>query len=88
MFLDRPHLFKSQDEVLLEFHVDDTAADDKEDTLIEMAFHVPPGNTAWGSDAPEAEGEEAAAAVPAAKVRRVQAWLELTVQGRARYLVW
>jgi hypothetical protein len=25
---------------MLEFHVDDTAADDKEDTLVEMAFHV------------------------------------------------
>lgn len=29
-----------RDEVVLEFHVDDTAADDKEDTLVEMAFHV------------------------------------------------
>lgn len=29
-----------RDEVMLEFHVDDTAADDKEDTLVEMAFHV------------------------------------------------
>lgn len=42
-----------QDEVLLEFHVDDTTGDDREDTLIEMAFHVPPGNEAWGAAAQE-----------------------------------
>jgi hypothetical protein len=59
----------SQDEVLLEFHVDDTA-DDKEDTLVEMAFHVPAGNEQWGTDAQQqgAEGEDAVVAVPAAKV--------------------
>lgn len=61
-----------QDEVLLEFHVDDTA-DDREDTLVEMAFHVPPSNTSWGADGQQqqagAEGEDAGAAVPAAKVR-------------------
>lgn len=62
------NLSRVQDEVLLEFHVDDTA-DDREDTLVEMAFHVPPGNTHWGADAQQADGEDQAAAVPAAKVR-------------------
>ena len=59
-----------QDEVLLEFHVDDTAADDKEDTLVEMAFHVPAGNEQWGAAAQTAgaEGEEPVDTVPAAKV--------------------
>jgi hypothetical protein len=59
-----------QDEVLLEFHVDDTA-NDREDTLVEMAFHVPAGNERWGADAQQqgADGEDAVAAVPAAKVR-------------------
>jgi hypothetical protein len=33
---------------MLEFHVDDTAADDKEDTLVEMAFHVR-GLCGWGA---------------------------------------
>lgn len=43
---------------MLEFHVDDTTASDKEDTLIEMAFHVPPGNEAWSAAAAAAaQGE-------------------------------
>lgn len=58
-----------QDEVLLEFHVDDTAADDKEDTLVEMAFHVPAGNEQWGVQEAGEDGE-AAAPMPAAKVRQ------------------
>lgn len=28
---------------MLEFHVDDTAADEREDALVEVAFHVPSG---------------------------------------------
>lgn len=55
-----------QDEVLLEFHVDDTV-DDREDTLIEMAFHVPAGNTDWAPDG-DGDGEEGAARASAAKV--------------------
>lgn len=39
-----------KDDVMLEFHVDDTAADDKEDTLTEMAFHVPPTNPDFPAD--------------------------------------
>lgn len=63
--------------MLLEFHVDDTAGDDREDTLVEMAFHVPAANTRWGAAGQEgggaagAEGEEEAGQVPAAKVSRV-----------------
>lgn len=62
--------------MLLEFHVDDTA-DDKEDTLVEMAFHVPAGNEHWGTDAQQqgADGEDAVAAVPAAKVGGALPWL-------------
>lgn len=33
-----------KDEVILEFPVDDTATGDREDALVEMAFHVPKGN--------------------------------------------
>lgn len=71
-----------QDEVLLEFHVDDTAADDREDTLVEMAFHVPAGNERWGAEAQAAgaDGEDAVATVPAAKVgaeRCSTVWLHL-----------
>eukprot|EP00878_Enallax_costatus_P033754 GHUV01037307.1.p3 GENE.GHUV01037307.1~~GHUV01037307.1.p3 ORF type:complete len:143 (+),score=51.55 GHUV01037307.1:931-1359(+) len=55
-----------QDEVLLEFHVDDTV-DDREDTLIEMAFHVPAANPDWAPADGAAEGEEGAARVSAAK---------------------
>jgi hypothetical protein len=53
-----------QDEVLLEFHVDDTTRDDREDTLVEMAFHVPGSNEAWGGNLDDKE-----APIPAAKVR-------------------
>lgn len=45
--------FFLQDEVLLQFHVDDTTGNDKEDTLLEMAFHVPPGHDLWRSAARE-----------------------------------
>ena len=67
----------AQDEVLLEFHVDDTAADDREDTLVEMAFHVPAGNARWAEAGQQAEGEgeEPAAPVPAAKVCVAAGWL-------------
>jgi hypothetical protein len=50
--------------VLLEFHVDDTTRDDKEDTLVEMAFHVPGSNEAWGGSV----GPDGSV-IPAAKVR-------------------
>jgi hypothetical protein len=50
-----------QDEVVLEFHVDDTG--DREDTLVEMALHVPPNNPDW-----KEEGEENATGGNAAKV--------------------
>ncbi|GBF95966.1 FACT complex subunit [Raphidocelis subcapitata] len=58
-----------KDEVMLEFHVDDTAADDKEDTLVEMAFHVPPGCKDWALPAPPPpeEGAEAPPPEPASK---------------------
>jgi len=56
---------------MLEFHVDDTTASDKEDTLIEMAFHVPPANEAWSAAAAEAaQGDGIPPA--AAKVRLQQ----------------
>lgn len=57
--------------MLLEFHVDDTA-DDKEDTLVEMAFHVPGSNEHWGSDQQQGADGEDTAAVPPAKVGAVQ----------------
>lgn len=77
---------QTKDEVLLEFHVDDTA-DDREDTLVEMAFHVPPSNATWGADGQQqqaagAEGEEAGAAVPAAKAL-LDALLQYTDAGVA-----
>lgn len=54
-----PHL--PQDEVVLEFHVDDTTGD-KEDVLVDLSFHVPPSNKDW------APGEGAAGDENAAKV--------------------
>mmetsp|Transcript_4974 Transcript_4974/g.10722 ORF Transcript_4974/g.10722 Transcript_4974/m.10722 type:complete len:694 (-) Transcript_4974:634-2715(-) len=33
-----------KDDIMMEFHADDTAGDDKEDCLTEMAFHIPPGH--------------------------------------------
>lgn len=63
-------LYYLQDEVLLEFHVDDTV-DDREDTLIEIAFHVPAGNPDWAPAVDEAEGEDAPK-VSAAKVSTLQ----------------
>ncbi|KAI8462425.1 MAG: structure-specific recognition protein-domain-containing protein [Monoraphidium minutum] len=75
---------QAKDEVMLEFHVDDTAADDKEDTLVEMAFHVPPGCKDWAPPPPEPqEGEEGAPpppAEPAAKVL-LEALMEHTDAG-------
>eukprot|EP00882_Tetradesmus_deserticola_P011967 GHRQ01012666.1.p1 GENE.GHRQ01012666.1~~GHRQ01012666.1.p1 ORF type:complete len:645 (+),score=367.82 GHRQ01012666.1:668-2602(+) len=68
---------QTKDEVLLEFHVDDTTRDDKEDTLVEMAFHVPAINEAWGGDA-DADGKP----IPAAKVL-VDALLQHTDAGVA-----
>uniref|UniRef100_A0A7S0WQ82 FACT complex subunit SSRP1 n=1 Tax=Chlamydomonas leiostraca TaxID=1034604 RepID=A0A7S0WQ82_9CHLO len=51
---------QQKDDIMLEFHVDDTAADEREDALAEMAFHVPAGHPHYsGGEA----GEE-----PAAKV--------------------
>lgn len=44
---------QSKDELMLEFHVDDTAVADKEDTLVEMAFHVPGTNADF--EIPEGE---------------------------------
>ena len=49
--------------MVLEFHVDDTG--DREDTLVEMALHVPPNNQDW-----KEEGEEVAPGGNAAKVRK------------------
>lgn len=34
----------TKEDIMMEFQVDDTAADDKEDTLTEIAFHVPSTN--------------------------------------------
>jgi hypothetical protein len=42
-----------KDDLMLEFHVDDTAADEREDALTEMAFHVPSGNENWAGPRPE-----------------------------------
>jgi hypothetical protein len=53
-----------QDEVLLEFHVDDTTNNDREDKLVEMVFHVPNGHETWGGTVDD-DGK----AIPAAKVR-------------------
>jgi hypothetical protein len=52
-----------QDEVLLEFHVDDTTNNDREDKLVEMVFHVPNGHEMWGGTVDD-DGK----AIPAAKV--------------------
>jgi len=51
---------QAKDEVVLEFHVDDTG--DREDTLVEMALHVPPNNQDW-----KEEGEEVTPGGNAAK---------------------
>lgn len=41
---------------MMEFHVDDTAADEREDALAEMAFHVPAGHPDFsGTDDPAAK---------------------------------
>eukprot|EP00879_Flechtneria_rotunda_P026994 GHRR01028848.1.p1 GENE.GHRR01028848.1~~GHRR01028848.1.p1 ORF type:complete len:661 (+),score=230.98 GHRR01028848.1:215-2197(+) len=60
---------QTKDEVLLEFHVDDTTGDDREDTLIEMAFHVPASNEAWAAAAHAAAeaGENGNSVTTAAK---------------------
>ena len=53
---------------MLEFHADDTAADDKEDALVEAAFHVPPTCADWApppAPAPAADGADADADAPA-----------------------
>lgn len=34
----------AKDDVMMELHVDDTAADDRQDVLTEIAFHVPASN--------------------------------------------
>ncbi len=62
-------LLSCQDEVLLEFQVDDTVTNDREDTLLEVAFHVPPSNPDWGKRGGGEGGEDDAPPVPAAKVR-------------------
>ncbi|KAF8070915.1 TPS5 [Scenedesmus sp. PABB004] len=72
---------QTKDEVLLEFHVDDTTGDDKEDTLIEMAFHVPPSNEAWAAAAADAAGEGEAPATAAKAL--VEALLQHTDAGVA-----
>lgn len=41
---------QSKDELILEFHVDDTAADPREDTLLGMSFQVPAGNQEYAED--------------------------------------
>ena len=35
-------------EVVMEFHMDDTAAQASKDTLVEMSFYVPPTSAEWG----------------------------------------
>jgi len=56
---------QAKDEVVLEFHVDDTATGDREDVLIEAVFVVPPGNKAWAppavADGDDDDAEAAAA---------------------------
>jgi hypothetical protein len=41
---------QAKDDVMMEFNVDDTAADEREDMLAEMAFHVPQGHEGLTSD--------------------------------------
>jgi hypothetical protein len=56
-----------KDDVMLEFHVDDGAGDEREDALVELALHVPSGNKAWAGNSSGAgeEGEAGAAATEA-----------------------
>ncbi|WIA31627.1 hypothetical protein OEZ86_002510 [Tetradesmus obliquus] len=68
---------QTKDEVLLEFHVDDTTRDDREDTLVEMAFHVPAVNEAWGGTT-----DDNGVPIPAAKAL-VDALLQHTDAGVA-----
>ena len=35
---------QNKDDVMMELHADDTAADDRQDVLTEMSFHVPASN--------------------------------------------
>lgn len=41
---------QSKDDIMMEFHQDDTAGDDKHDVLCEIAFHVPASNEAFRSE--------------------------------------
>ncbi|KAF5832780.1 FACT complex subunit SSRP1-A [Dunaliella salina] len=44
---------QAKDDVMMEFNVDDTAADEREDMLAEMAFHVPQGHEDLAPENPE-----------------------------------
>lgn len=59
---------QQKDDVMLEFHVDDTASEVPEDVLAEMAFHLPANNT----DFPATE-EDASAKVRKSLKRSEQA---------------
>eukprot|EP00983_Pelagomonas_calceolata_P033311 1043324-Pelagomonas_calceolata.AAC.3 len=49
----RPQAQQAKDDVMMEFNVDDTAADEREDMLAEMAFHVPQGHEGLAPENPE-----------------------------------
>lgn len=46
----------AKDDVMIEFHVDDTTGDQREDVLTEAAFYVPPGNQDFPADGERVEG--------------------------------
>ena len=74
---DVAQVSQARDEVLVQFPVDDTAVGDREDALVEVAFHVPKDCPDFPSAAPPAEAEVAdgvdgtepiVATIPASKV--------------------
>lgn len=63
---------QARDEVLVQFPVDDTSVGDREDALVEVAFHVPKDCPDFQGPAPPetdgTDGTEPIAAIPASKV--------------------
>lgn len=60
-----------KNEVMLEFHLDDTMAAQK-DSLVEMSFYVPPTSEQWGGGDPEDPEESAANKLKAAVLERAE----------------